>query len=1580
MEAHTSLDLQPRVLRLWRRSLLLLCLCALMWPVGAAHAVIDHAPVQQSPPQLTPDSATTLEDTPITIDVLENDVDPNNSGLILVAVGAPDSGTAQIVDNKIVYTPAPNFHGVATFFYSAHNGDVGNTRQTTVDVEIEAVNDAPTNILLSVTSISEATAVDALVADLTAVDPDGENPNFFVFSLTGEDNDNAYFAIVGAQLFLAAAVDFEEKSSLTIRVNVRDRAGVDFAKDIVVTVTDANDPPTAIRLSNSRIDENQAAGATVGTLSSDDPNTGDSHTYALVEGSGSDDNDSFRIEGTTLKTDTLLDFEDKPTYSIRVSSTDNQGASIEQILRVNLNNLPSPPDAPPPNTLSFCSGDSITLLNNRLSGSRQVLISISNVSITNKTSNSCTVNGRISIRSNGSTVSNLSFRGDVNSRNQFRTSSIPDFTINVAGVTLLARNVVIAYNRERAHLHITRPFLQMPREFGGLSALLSVPTLIDSGGVRFGSGRINLPTITTSSGFEMSLSGRLVPVGGGFEITADGEIAIPNIGKKKSPGSRGQTCSIRAGVTILANAQRETVMLIDTGDDDFEKIAGPFLDNVAPAVVMAPEDIDALRLSKVRAGASCSPGLPIGSTGLFLTGIRGEITLIPGRERVDVVVSIEAGKSLPVIGPVVAMEGSMGFQPRPFELDLGVALSVLSVDVARANAAITTRSFRTSVRFQALFYNGSVSITAFTRNGRSTFTGSGRLAIEIKKGSIVESKCTRFIFRICSPAIPPFSVGPLASFGADVGEFTNGRFGFKGSVRVLFFGTHGFFVDDRGRLTFRNVNRFNLVSGPRVAEARAAWAMARANGETVDAAANNEFIFLENVDGSGQDGVIIRSPLHKPAVDPAQIQAADAITQVNLIRHGDVIFNLTASAPLTFTLITPQAKEVTPTNFADSQTLNYTIEYTQSVSYQRLDDQAADIDADPTDETSAQLLFTPLASAGWLNNVDLRIDGVTVYFDMDFLDATRWLKPFPLAPGSHTVELVTHGTNNVVRSATINVNSNTHYSLISVGGPAADFVTVTDNKDAPATLGKAKVRFFNGAAAGLTLFADGAPIFNNVGYKTASDYVLIDPGVKNIELRDGLYSSVVMASRPFTVTDGGVYTFLGTDYTANGDSVALIQRQDARHIATYLTYYSVDQAQMGEEWQMKLVGDTDNIDYELAVWGPDSAPILGSVAVDASNLAATQVNWQLTSDTSPTRVSIYANPGEISTSVVVTEANGVVITETVPVFEGLLVAEFEITEPAELGGQLVNKVVDLSKLPSGTYHIWVRADDGFNTPVSVYAATPSQLAARGTQSVYGINAIWIGRNDFTPLAQYADATPIVIDHVDNFPINWTATISHTFDAATRSLYVEWRINSHPDADNYRLLFGRTPLSPTEVITVGNSIAEIGPDGEATGVEVGFVTLENILPDVPYYLSIEAVDTSRDRSVRSQEEMFTVASTPFVLTSAQPTVNVIAGNTVTVPVTLNTEQALFFPNVWLSTDLGDAAAGITAGFAGDLDGFNELNANLLTRQFEINVDAGVPSGTYPLVITGYNGEAKEILTLQLVVEGLPSTIYLPAVQR
>lgn len=198
-------------------------------------------------------------------------------------------------------------------------------------------------------------------------------------------------------------------------------------------------------------------------------------------------------------------------------------------------------------------------------------------------------------------------------------------------------------------------------------------------------------------------------------------------------------------------------------------------------------------------------------------------------------------------------------------------------------------------------------------------------------------------------------------------------------------------------------------------------------------------------------------------------------------------------------------------------------------------------------------------------------------------------------------------------------------------------------------------------------------------------------------------------------------------------------------------------------------------------------------------------------------------------------------------------------------------------------------------------------------------------------------------------------------------------------DRYRLWFGDTPLNPTAVITVGGALALLGANGSPTGQEVGFVRIADIRPNTPYYLSIEAMDSESGRTVRSQEVPFSITSAAFTLTTQQPTIALNAGGNATVPVTLNASGALFFPNVWLSVNLGSAPPGITAGFTGDAEGFPGLNATEPTRTLAVSVDAEVSDGLYPIVISGYNGEVKTTLTLQVVVgEGPANRLYLPLV--
>ncbi len=100
-----------------------------------------------------------------------------------------------------------------------------------------------------------------------------------------------------------------------------------------------DETPTDVALSTSSIAENQPSGTAVGTLSTTDPDTGNTFTYSLVTGTGSTDNASFTISGGTLQTAAMFDFEATNSYSIRVRSTDQGGLWFEKTFTISVLNV-----------------------------------------------------------------------------------------------------------------------------------------------------------------------------------------------------------------------------------------------------------------------------------------------------------------------------------------------------------------------------------------------------------------------------------------------------------------------------------------------------------------------------------------------------------------------------------------------------------------------------------------------------------------------------------------------------------------------------------------------------------------------------------------------------------------------------------------------------------------------------------------------------------------------------------------------------------------------------------------------------------------------------------------------------------------------------------------------------------------------------------------------------------------------------------------------------------------------------------------------------------------------------------------
>lgn len=101
----------------------------------------DNTISVSGPPVANDDTATTAEDTPVTISVLSNDLDPDGGALTVIAVVQPAHGQATInAGTTITYTPDPGFNGTDSFAYTARDPN-GDTDAATVTVSVTAVLD-----------------------------------------------------------------------------------------------------------------------------------------------------------------------------------------------------------------------------------------------------------------------------------------------------------------------------------------------------------------------------------------------------------------------------------------------------------------------------------------------------------------------------------------------------------------------------------------------------------------------------------------------------------------------------------------------------------------------------------------------------------------------------------------------------------------------------------------------------------------------------------------------------------------------------------------------------------------------------------------------------------------------------------------------------------------------------------------------------------------------------------------------------------------------------------------------------------------------------------------------------------------------------------------------------------------------------------------------------------------------------------------------------------------------------------------------------------------------------------------------
>ena len=169
-----------------------------------------------------------------------------------------------------------------------------------------------------------------LVASNTLTDPDGMGSVTYDWSLNGS------FHLTASSLALDQSM-----AGKVVTVDAKYTDGGGFIEQVTSSPTvPVNSPPSALATGvGFQLNENNVPGAEAGHLGAVDLD-GDTLTYALVSGSGDDNNSIFELDSSgNLKILTALDREVWPSLSIRVRADDGRGGVVESPIIINVGNV-----------------------------------------------------------------------------------------------------------------------------------------------------------------------------------------------------------------------------------------------------------------------------------------------------------------------------------------------------------------------------------------------------------------------------------------------------------------------------------------------------------------------------------------------------------------------------------------------------------------------------------------------------------------------------------------------------------------------------------------------------------------------------------------------------------------------------------------------------------------------------------------------------------------------------------------------------------------------------------------------------------------------------------------------------------------------------------------------------------------------------------------------------------------------------------------------------------------------------------------------------------------------------------------
>jgi len=206
-----------------------------------AWVFITVNPINDSPVAVN-DEDLTIEDTPVTHPVLDDDYDIDGDMITLTAIiSQPDSGMALITNDSILYTPNLNFNGLDTLTYSICDVD-GLCDTALLIINVGGTNDPP--IALDDAAITDEDTPVTVIVPFNDTDPDGDA--ITITEITTEPTNGTVTIINGDSIIYDPNPDFYGMDTLEYVICDNGVPTLCDTAEVIIIINPINDQPVAV--------------------------------------------------------------------------------------------------------------------------------------------------------------------------------------------------------------------------------------------------------------------------------------------------------------------------------------------------------------------------------------------------------------------------------------------------------------------------------------------------------------------------------------------------------------------------------------------------------------------------------------------------------------------------------------------------------------------------------------------------------------------------------------------------------------------------------------------------------------------------------------------------------------------------------------------------------------------------------------------------------------------------------------------------------------------------------------------------------------------------------------------------------------------------------------------------------------------------------------------------------------------------------------------------------------------------------------------------------------------------------------